>query len=73
MREYSRVLGGAERCYPNGSRESGGKTPLLWAAAYGHERVVNLQFNLKDVSPNRPGKSGQAPLSLATSPGTIES
>jgi len=44
-------------------------TPLLWAAHNGHEGVVKILLERRDVTLDRPGKSGQTPLWRAASNG----
>jgi len=39
-----------------------GKTPLMWAAKGGHDRVVKLLLGREDVSPDRSDNYGQTPL-----------
>jgi ankyrin repeat protein len=45
-----------------------GYTPLLWAAAKGHERVVELLLQ-RGVDPDSKDQFGQSPLSLAAASG----
>ena len=46
-----------------------GRTPLSWAAGYGHEEVVRMLLERNDVNPNTADKDGQTPLSWATRKG----
>ena len=45
------------------------QTPLLWAAANGHEGIVKLLLARKDVNPDSSNNSGQTPLSWAAANG----
>ena len=46
-------------------RDHHGKTPLMWAADYGRDRVVKLLLGRKDVSPDRSDNDDRTPLSWA--------
>jgi len=51
-------------------RDSAGVTPLIWAARYGHEKVVRLLLRKKDVQPDLPDtNSGRTALSWAAENG----
>ena len=46
-------------------RDHHGKTPLMWAAEYGHDSVVKLLLGRKDVSHDGSDNDGRTPLSWA--------
>ncbi|RPB04863.1 ankyrin [Choiromyces venosus 120613-1] len=56
------------RCQPRQDKQMG-KTPISSAALKGHEGVVKILPERKDVDPNRPDCWGETPLSLAASNG----
>lgn len=47
------------------SQDPRGRTPLLWAAAYGHEAVVRQFLELDDIDVNSKDHDEETPLSLA--------
>ena len=61
-------LTSAQGCEIN-ARDGAGCTPLLWAAKNGHDGVVRLLLERKDVDPNRPNNRGSTPLSWAADNG----
>jgi ankyrin repeat protein len=42
-----------------------GRTPLSWAARYGHEAVVKLLVNRDDIEAGSKDRDGRTPLSWA--------
>ena len=48
-----------------------GNTPLTFAAKNGHEGVVKLLLERKDVDPNPTNTKGETPLALATKYGRV--
>ena len=50
-------------------RDESGRTPLSWAAEYGHESVVRLLIERDSVDINSKDGFGQAPLSMAAENG----
>ena len=63
------LLIGMRYVNPDSSSKSG-RTPLMRAAANGHEGVVKLLLGQKDVNPDTPNtKNGRTPLSLAAKNG----
>jgi len=55
--------------YDINQRDCVDNTPLLWAAHNGHEGVVKILLERRDVALDRPGKGGQTPLWRAASKG----
>ena len=63
------LLLGRRYVNPDSPSKSGG-TPLSWTAGNGHEGVVKMLLERKDVNPNTPDTQyGQTPLSLAAENG----
>jgi len=51
-------------------RDSAGRTPLMWAARFGHEAVVKLLLRRKDIRPDMPDTTyGRTALSWAAGSG----
>ena len=61
-------LASAQGCEIN-ARDGAGCTPLLWAAKNGHDGVVRLLLERKDVDPNQSNNQGSTPLSWAADNG----
>jgi len=59
------ALIGAECCGIN-EGDFRGYTPLAWAACKGHDGLVKMLLELKDVDPDKPDCSGKTPLSHAS-------
>ena len=51
--------------YKADQQDSGGSTPLAWAARSGHEEVVKILLEGKNVDPNRPDEEDRTPLGWA--------
>jgi hypothetical protein len=51
------------------SKNSYGRTPLSWAAKYGHKEVVKLLLTIDSVKPDSIDNSGRTPLSYAAEGG----
>ena len=46
-----------------------GRTPLWWAACYGHEGIVKMLLRRDEVNPDKPDSQGRAPLWCAAKNG----
>ena len=46
-----------------------GRTPLMWAAESGHERIVKLLLDQKEVNPDPSDHYGRTPLLWAAKGG----
>jgi len=53
-------------------RDHRGRTPLIWAAEYGHTEVVKTFLSDGQVDPGRQGNEGRTPLIWAAWNGYIE-
>ena len=62
--ELVTVLINNEGCEAN-QQDCAGRTPLVWAARNGHERVVKTLLEWKNVDPNLPDEYGNGPLGWA--------
>ena len=49
-----------------------GRTPLWWAACYGHEGIVKMLLRRDEVNPDQPDNQGQVPLWYAAENATRE-
>jgi len=62
--ELVTILINAEGCEAD-QQDCAGRTPLIWAARNGHERVVKMLLEQEGVDPNRPGVYDRTPLGCA--------
>ena len=62
------LLGGVGGCDAD-MADGGGRTPLAWAAESGHEGMVKLLLNRKEVNPQSRDNYGQTPLWYAAKGG----
>jgi len=56
-------------CYDINEKDFLGCTPLAWAASNGHDEVVKMLLESKDVNPDQPDGGGQTPLMYAAENG----
>jgi len=52
--------------------DNDGRTPLLYAAWYGHEEVMTILLKQDGATPDMPDNDGRTPLSFAASGGHAE-
>jgi ankyrin repeat protein len=50
-------------------KDKDGRTPLLWAAGYGHEAIVKLLLEIGKAEANLKDNDGRTPLFWATKGG----
>ena len=63
-----KILLGRDDVNPN-TADKHGHTPLLRAACYGYELIVEMLLERDDINPNKPDHTGQTPLAHAASNG----